>query len=60
MCDYSDVYIVVKRTITIEGTNENYQTNKEVAFKDNAPFRWSKSSIKSTLVDNAENLNIAM
>ena len=60
LCDYSDAYIVVKRTITIEGTNENYQTNKELAFKDNAPFRWNKSNIKSTLVDNAEDLNIAM
>ena len=37
LCDYSDVYIVVKGVITV--TNPiNARRNKAVAFKNNAPF----------------------
>ena len=37
LCDYSDAYIVVKGTITVEDPNDaNY--NKKLAFKNNAPF----------------------
>ena len=39
MCDYSDVYIVVKGTITVEGTNVNNQTDKILDLKDSALFR---------------------
>ena len=37
--DCSDTYIVLKGTITVGGTNANSWTNKELAFKNNAPFR---------------------
>ena len=36
---YSDVYIVVKGTITVKGSNENNRMDKMLAFKNNAPFR---------------------
>ena len=39
LCDYSDTYIVVKGTITVEGTNANNRTDKMLAFKNNTPFR---------------------
>ena len=41
LCDYNDAYIVVKGTIDLLDTaaNENYKAQKNVAFKDNAPFR---------------------
>ena len=41
MCDYSDAYIVVKKTIDLldADANENDQADKNVAFKNNAPFR---------------------
>ena len=39
LCDYSDAYIVIKGTMTFESTNENNRRNKELVFKNNAPFR---------------------
>ena len=32
-------YIVVKGTITVEGTNDANKRNKKLTFKNNAPFR---------------------
>ena len=62
LCDYSDAYIVVKGTIDLlaAAANENDKTQKNVAFKNNAPFRSCISKIKSTLIDNAKYLHIAM
>ena len=37
LCDYSNAYIVVKGNITIVRPN-NAKRNKEVTFKNNAPF----------------------
>ena len=62
LCDYSDVCIVVKGTIDLlaDVGNENDKSDKTVAFKNNAQLRWSTSKINSTLIDNAEDLNIVM
>ena len=38
LCDFSDAYIVVKRDITLEGDNDANEINKNLAFKNNAPF----------------------
>ena len=35
LCDYSDAYIVVKGTITVEGHNDDKEGNKEWTFKNN-------------------------
>ena len=56
--DYSDAYIVVKRTITVEGDSDAY--NKKLAFKNNAPFISCISKINNTLIDNAGDLDIVM
>ena len=37
--NYSDGHIVVKGTITVEGTNDAKKENKKLTFKNNAPFR---------------------
>ena len=51
LCDYSDPYIFVKETITVEGANDR---------ENNAPFISSISKINNSLINNAENLDIAM
>ena len=60
LCDYSDVYIAVKGTITVEGTDDANKRNKNLTFKNNAPFRLCISKINNTLTDNAEDLNIVI
>ena len=61
-CDYNDGYIVVKETIDLLAAvaNENGKAEKNVAFEDNAPFRSCISKINSTLIDNAEDLDVVM
>ena len=39
LCDYSDAYIVVKGTITVEADNNPKKRNKKLTFKNNAPPR---------------------
>ena len=58
--DYSDAYIVVKRTIDLlaGAANEIDKTEKVVSFKNNAPFRSYISKINSTLMNNAEDLDL--
>ena len=38
LCDFNDAYIVVKGNITLEGDNDANKRNKNLAFKNNAPF----------------------
>ena len=38
LCDYSDVYIVVRGAMTVEGDNNAKTRNKKLIFKNNAPF----------------------
>ena len=59
LCDFSDVYIVVKGTITIVRPN-NAKRNKSVAFKNNAPFINCISKINDAKIDNAEDLDVVM
>ena len=56
-CDYSDLYIIVKGTKNVSTNDVN---KKDVVFKNNALFRSCITKINSTLIDNAENRNIAM
>ena len=59
LCDYSDAYIVVKGTITIVRPN-GAKRNKEVTFKNNAPFINCISKINGVKIDNAEDLDVVM
>ena len=59
LCDYSDAYIILKGKITVTNS-DNDAPDKKFAFKNNAPFTSSISKINNTLIDNAEDLDIAM
>ena len=58
-CDYSDAYVVLKGR-TVEGNDVAKKRNKNLTFKNNAPFRSCISKINSTFIDNAEDLDIVM
>ena len=64
LCDYSDAYIVVKGTITVNNTAAAdaaaNNTNKKVIFKNCAPFTNCISEINNTQVDNAKDIDIVM
>ena len=64
LCDYSDAYILVKGTISVNNTaaagavvNSN---DKKVIFKNCAPFTNCISEINNTQVDNAKDIDIVM
>ena len=60
LCDYSDACIVVKKTITVERTNDANKRNKKLTFKNNASFRSCITKINNTFIENAEDLDIVM
>ena len=39
LCDQIDAFITVKGKLTVEGTNDANKRNKNLTFKNNAPFR---------------------
>ena len=64
LCDYSDAYILVKGTVSVNNTacagvavNNN---NKKVIFKNCAPFTNCISEINNTQIDNAKDIDIVM
>ena len=64
LCDYSDAYVHVKGTITVNNTAvadaDANNTNKKVIFKDCTPFTICISEINNTQVDNAKHIDIVM
>ena len=66
LCDYSDAYILVKGTITINGrgadvaTRQADERNKGVSFRNCAPFINCISEINNTQIDNAKDIDIVM
>ena len=55
LCDYSDTYIHVERTIAVPNTGTVAalkNRNKKLIFKNYAPFTNSISEINNTRVDN--------
>ena len=62
LCDYSDAYIIVKGTITINNTADTdaNNTDKKVIFKNCSPFTNCISEINNTQVDNTKDLDIVM
>ena len=60
LCDYSEVYIVVKGDITVEGANNKIIENRLLAFKNNAPFISCISKMNDVLIENEEDLDIVM
>ena len=64
LCDYGNVYILVKGIITFNNTAASdadaNDTNKKVIFKNCAPFTNCRSEIDNTQVDNAKDIDIEM
>ena len=60
LCDFSDAYIVVKGDITLEGDNNASKRNKNLTFKNNAPFISCISKTNGIKIDNAEDLDVVM
>ena len=61
-CDYTDGYILVIGTISIAsqaGDNPN-NGNKEVVYKNCAPFTNCISEINNTQIDNAKDIDVVM
>ena len=58
LCDFNDAYIAVKGDITLEGDNDANKRNKNLAFKNNAPFINCISNINGVKIDNAEDLDV--
>ena len=63
LCDYSDAYILVKGTITVNNTGTDTapdNRNKKVIFKNCALFTNCISEINNTQIDNAKDIDIVM
>ena len=64
LCDYSDAYILVKGTISVNDTAAAgaavNNTNKKVIFKNCAPFTNCINEINNTQVDKAKDIDIVM
>ena len=51
---------IVKGDITLECDNNTHKTNKNLAFKNNAPFINCISNINVVKIHNAEDLHVVM
>ena len=62
LCQYNDAYIVAKQTIglSVAAENKNFKAEKNVAFENNAPFRFIFFKNNSTLIDSLGDLDIVM
>ena len=66
LCDYYDVYILIKGKITITGAGDNAaarqadERDKGVAFKNCAPFTNCISEINNTQIDHVKDIDIVM
>ena len=66
LCDYADAYTLVKRTITIIGAGDNAtarqanEREKDVTFRNCAPFTKCINRINNTQIDNAKDIDIVM
>ena len=66
LCDYSDTYILVSGTITIDGAKSHDEAKrldeyyKEVIFKNYASFTDCISEINNTQIDNTKYINVVM
>ena len=60
LCDYSDAYVWVKRTITVTNPNNNVNFDRRLTLTNNAPFISCVSKINGELLENAEDLDIVI
>ena len=65
LCDYSDAYILVKGTVTVNGVvngveNEIPRRNRPLILKNNAPFVSCMTNINNEFIEDADDLDIVM
>ena len=64
LCDYSNAYVIVKRVVTDAGALNKDKRNrdfvKKTFLKNNTPFISCISKIKGVLIENEEDLYVAM
>ena len=65
LCDYSDAYILVKGTVTVNGVvngekNEILRRNRPLISKNNAPFVSCMTKINNEFIEDADDLDIVM
>ena len=60
LCDFNDAYIFVKGNTNLEGDKNANKRNKNLAFKNNAPFINCISKSDGVKIDNVEDLDIVM
>ena len=65
LCDYSDAYILVKGTVTVNGVvngaeNEILRRNRPLILKNNAPFVSCMTKINNEFIEEADDLDIVM
>ena len=60
LCNYSDVYILVKGTITATGNHPRDRQNRPFILKNNAPFISCITRINGELIEAADDLDIVM
>ena len=64
-CDYSDAYVLVKGTVTVNGVvsgaeNEILRRNRPLILKNNAPFVSCMTKINNEFIEDADDLDIVM
>ena len=65
LCDYSDAYILVKGTVTVNGVvngaeNEILRRNRPLILTNNAPFVSCITKINNEFIEDADDLDIVM
>ena len=66
LCDYSDAYVLVSGTVTIDGAGDDDnakwldERNKRLIFKNCAPLTDYITEINNTQIDNAKYLDVVM
>ena len=60
LCDCSDAYILVNGIITVTGNNPRDRQNIPLILKNNAPFVSCITRINDELIEDADDLDIAI
>ena len=60
LCDYSDAYILVKGTATVNGNEPRDRQNRPLILKNNAPFVSCMTKINNEFIEDADDLDIVM
>ena len=65
LCDYSNAYILVKSTITVNGVvnraqNDIVRINRPLILKNNGPFVSCITRINGELIEDADDLDIVI